>query len=156
MPRFIKQIKDGKQEFTRCREALEKTPSPVLLHPHHGLCFAFFEGKGYSSEFTKNLAHVRKDLQENNPDIRLTCGSDPVCSACPNNKGGQCASAQKVEAYDRDVLSACNLGEGDILPYASFSEAVHDKILKAGRRREICGDCQWDEICSAHALHTES
>ena len=27
----------------------------ILLRPHHALCIRFFEGKGYSSEFTKSL-----------------------------------------------------------------------------------------------------
>ena len=28
---------------------------PLKLRAHHGMCLAFFEGKGYSSAFTENM-----------------------------------------------------------------------------------------------------
>ena len=27
----------------------------IRLRPHHGMCFQFYNGKGYSEEFTENM-----------------------------------------------------------------------------------------------------
>ena len=32
--------------------------SSFKIRPHHGLCTAFFEGKGYSGDFVRNMANV--------------------------------------------------------------------------------------------------
>ncbi len=133
------------------RRSIEtKTPAPVLLHPHHGLCFAFFEGKGYSPEFTLNMQRFLNFLSANNPSVRMTCSRDPVCSACPNDRDGKCVSQEKVESYDRAVLSLCSLQEGDVLPYSVFVKKVRTQILDAGKRRDVCGNCEWDRICINH------
>ena len=34
---------------------------PLKLRAHHGMCLAFFEGKGYSSAFTENMGKVLED-----------------------------------------------------------------------------------------------
>lgn len=133
-------------------EPADHVQSRVLLHPHHGLCFAFFEGKGYSDRFTGNLRCFLAYLQRENPSVCLTLTPDPVCSACPNNQDGRCTSQTKVDSYDRAVLTLCNLHEGDSLPYSSFARLVRKQILDAGKRREVCGSCQWDDLCSSHDI----
>ena len=30
----------------------------MVLRPHHGMCFQFYEGKGYSAEFTDHMGRV--------------------------------------------------------------------------------------------------
>ena len=67
--------------------------------------------------------------------------------ACPNNLCGQCESAEKVRRYDRAVLSLCGLTPGDVLPYRELAERVLGSILIPGRREDICGDCQWTDLC---------
>ena len=32
--------------------------TPYYLRPHHGLCIAFFEGKGYNQKFVENMTNV--------------------------------------------------------------------------------------------------
>lgn len=125
----------------------ESLLSPVLFRPHHGLCFCFFQGKGYSPEFTKNLRRILLGLSTNNLLICLTAGPDPVCAKCPNNLQGRCSSFEKVQRYDRTVLALCGLKEGDVLPYHSFCEHVRSCILNTGKRREVCADCSWDGLC---------
>ena len=67
----------------------------------------------------------------------------------PENKNlSACASEEKVLRYDREVLSACGLKEGDVLPFEKFVQAVQEKIIETGRREKICGACAWNEICS--------
>lgn len=116
------------------------------IRPHHGMCIAFFQGKGYSNEFTAHMSEMIHKL-ENNPTICITAQTDAICLKCPNNKHGICETANKVAEYDRLVLVKCGLSEGTILPYSDFKKIVHEHILLPGRREEICGNCQWNEIC---------
>ena len=36
---------------------------PLKLRAHHGMCLAFFEGKGYSSAFTENMGKVLEEME---------------------------------------------------------------------------------------------
>lgn len=119
---------------------------PFRVRPHHGLCLAFFQGKGYSGAFVENMARMKAVLEEN-PGICLTGETDEICAACPNNLGGRCSSGEKVSRYDREVLRRCGVSVGDTLPYRDFEALVIRHILEAGQREEICGDCQWDALC---------
>ena len=83
------------------------------LRPHHGMCFQFYEGKGYSADFTDHMGRVIKEL-ETDPEqkVVLKAVTDIVCENCPNNEGGVCTTQEKVRRYDEEVLSACELSDG--------------------------------------------
>lgn len=117
-----------------------------LLRAHHGLCLCFFQGKGYSGEFVKNMTEKKMAL-ERNPLVRLTDQTDEICRACPNNRSGQCLSDEKAARYDREVLARCGLTPGEVLPYRELEARVLETILIPGHREEICGDCQWTALC---------
>ena len=34
------------------------------IRAHHGMCLAFFEGKGYNSEFTAHMGEMKKLLEK--------------------------------------------------------------------------------------------
>ena len=120
----------------------------MTFRPHHGMCLHFYQGKGYSDEFTCNMDVIVKRLEdEPDADIVLTVGADAVCGSCPNNDGGVCVSIDKVESYDRAVLEICGLSEGGRIPYSRFAELVRQRIIDAGLRADICGDCVWNDIC---------
>ncbi|MBR1472040.1 MAG: DUF1284 domain-containing protein [Lachnospiraceae bacterium] len=120
----------------------------IRLRPHHGMCLYFFQGKGYSSAFVENMAHYRQLLLREDPMIRLTLGTDDLCAKCPHNQNGVCDSADKVKDYDAKVLEYCGLQAGAEMHYSTFSRLVECKILKTGKRTEICGRCQWDPLCA--------
>lgn len=120
---------------------------PVPLLPHHGMCLAYFAGYGYSDSFTLHMGEVLSALSPETL-IRLTVGTDCVCTACPNNLDGVCDKPELVAAYDRSVLSLCGLQEGQVLPFGSFTELVQNRILAPELRPSICGGCQWNSICS--------
>ncbi len=121
------------------------------IRPHHGMCFSFFQGKGYSGAFTENMAAMKERLEEN-PEVTLLCGADDVCACCPNNQAGRCTDedtglpSDKAEAYDRQVLYCCGLPEGTKIRWKDFAASVQQNILSPGKREEICG-CQWNELC---------
>ena len=118
----------------------------IDLRAHHGMCLAFFQGKGYSGEFVTNMAEMKAVLEEK-PSVRLRAETDEICAACPNNLGGCCESGEKVIRYDREVLRRCGLREGTVLPYRDFEALVRRRILETGQREEICGGCQWSGLC---------
>lgn len=119
---------------------------PYKIRAHHGLCLSFFQGKGYSGAFVKNMARVKACL-EKNPTICLAGGADDICAPCPNNMSGRCESEEKVTRYDREMLRRCGLAVGQTMPYRAFEERIRRDILAAGQREEICGDCQWNALC---------
>ena len=119
-----------------------------VLRPHHGMCFQFYEGKGYSEDFTDHIGRIIREMEADPSQIiKLQVETDIVCENCPNNESGECSSAYKVKRYDKEVLKACALAEGEEISFAEFTELVRDKIIGSGIRSDICGDCSWDYIC---------
>lgn len=121
--------------------------SSCKIRPHHSLCLSFFVGKGYSSEFTENMSRVKEWLEKEAPTVEITMGADMICEHCPHKIKGECEASEKVERYDSTVCRICGFSDGEALPWKEISEAAQNKIIKAGRLREVCGDCQWIEIC---------
>ena len=112
------------------------------------MCFQFYEGKGYSRDFTDHMGRIIKEMEADPSQIvRLMVTTDMVCASCPNKEGKSCTTQDKVVAYDEAVLKACEILEGSELPYKEFIATVKEKIICAGLRSEICGDCSWDYIC---------
>ena len=121
-----------------------------IIRAHHGLCMAFFQGKGYSSEFIAHMSDILHKL-ESNPTICISAQADIICSKCPNNIQGLCKTQSRVVEYDKQVLKYCGLSEGMVMPYADFKKAVYENILITNKREEICGDCQWNALCHFNA-----
>lgn len=126
---------------------LPENKNMVRLRPHHGMCLAYFEGKGYSDGFTENMQKMLEFL-EKDILVQLTVAGDEICSACPNLKNDVCISAELVKNYDNKVLEMSGLKDGDQISFTKFVNCVQEKILDNGKREEICGSCQWNDICS--------
>lgn len=119
------------------------------IRAHHGMCLAFFEGKGYSSTFTQHMAEMKQRLA-GGAEVCIVDETDDICSACPNNHGEICTSQEEVIRYDGQVLARCGLTPGTVLEWQKFERLVKQKILDTGTRPEICGGCQWNAICEKH------
>ncbi|MCH5163461.1 MAG: DUF1284 domain-containing protein [Clostridiales bacterium] len=120
---------------------------PIKLRAHHGMCLRYFVGKGYSNDFVKNMLNIKEELKTN-PRVLITASPDVICKFCPGNVGGICDSQDKVDFYDKAVLSMCNISDGTVMQYLDFENLVHKNILSQGRRKEICRGCEWDELCN--------
>lgn len=116
------------------------------IRAHHGMCFSFFKGKGYSGEFTDNMWAMKKKLEQN-PEVVLLRETDDVCAHCPNNLGNVCTSADRVEDYDNGVLLRCGLTPNTRIRWNDFEKLVTEHIILTGEREKICGGCQWNELC---------
>ena len=118
------------------------------LRPHHGMCFQFYEGKGYSPDFTDHMGKVIEAFEDApQQEVRLITVEDIVCENCPNNKTGICVSQDKVSRYDEEVMKACGISEGVVMPYTDYLTLVRERIINRNLRSTICGDCSWDYIC---------
>lgn len=120
----------------------------IELRAHHGMCLNFFEGKGYSEGFTEHMQSIHNAM-EGNPRLRVVVKEDVICQKCPNLKEGICETQELVQEYDRKVLLNCGLAENSEISWDEFSNLIKENIIISGKRKSICGNCQWTEICEA-------
>ena len=126
------------------------------IRPHHGLCFRFFRGMGYSDAFSQNMGRVQRFLQEKpDTEICLVKHSDVLCVHCPHNRNGGCEDGGKASRYDEAVLRICGLTAGRRLSWGELSQRIGENILFPGRLKEVCGSCEWEPICSEMAKALE-
>ena len=97
----------------------------IPLRPHHGMCLAYFKGEGYSNGFSAHMQEML-DIFQKGAKIQLHADTDEICSACPNN-----------------------------IEFDDFTELVQKEILASGKRKEICGNCQWNSICESQKSRWE-
>lgn len=121
----------------------------LKLRPHHILCLAFFEGKGYSSDFVINMDNIHKTLKDE-IEVRIILGKDAICEKCSNMPGEVCTSQSKVKRYDQKVAEFCELKEGQALKYGALKELAYARIIEKQKLGNVCGDCEWFEICGKH------
>ena len=88
----------------------------------------YFQGCGYSDEFTENMRYVISNLK-NGSEVLLTRG------------------CEKVKSYDSAVISSCNLDFDKVYEYGCLYSVVENNIIKKDMLRFVCGDCQWFHIC---------
>lgn len=119
----------------------------ILLRPHHALCIRFFEGKGYSSEFTKHMAGVIEKLHKPGQCVALVDKEDEICKKCSNHLEDGCSQKRKVQRYDGNVIDMTGLSYGERIDFGKLQDLMESRIMAAGRFRDLCGDCGWASIC---------
>lgn len=119
----------------------------ILLRPHHGMCIRFFEGKGYSDEFTAHMEVTMEKLQEKDCRIVLVEKEDEICQKCPNFLEDGCRTKEKVKRYDRNVMELTGLQAGEKMTFSQLQEQITAKITGPRKMGDICGDCVWAHIC---------
>lgn len=120
--------------------------SSFPIRPHHALCGTFFEGKGYSEEFTQNMEKTLSSLK-GEQTATVVCGEDIICGCCPENFNGSCLSKGKASRIDGKVMEICGLTEGMEISVGELFSAVLEKIIFPGRLEEVCSGCCWSELC---------
>lgn len=95
----------------------------LRIRYHHLNCLFRFEGKGYNSEFCRNMAQIKSRI-ERGEEYELVLSADDICAACPNLLNGSCRDKSKADEYDRLT-----------------------QMLGRGKIENICNDCEWFEIC---------
>ena len=118
---------------------------PIRFRPHHFLCALGFEGKGYSPEFTANMAAlVEGRLRAPGGAaevIEVTFAADAVCAPCPSRRGTGCESGARIAALDAAHAQALGLAEGDRLNWGAALDRM--RALPPEIHRSICAECPW-------------
>ena len=121
--------------------------SEFLIRPHHMLCLQFFEGKGYSESFVKNMMGIKETLEKENTVVKIVDCADDICAGCPNNIGGKCKQEDSVRLHDQRVYRQVMDHVGNRAEWDDIVKAVRENIIEAGKVKEVCVECQWSEIC---------
>lgn len=120
---------------------------PLQLRAHHGVCIAHFVGNGYNEAFTQNMkAVIARLAAAPNTPVCIISAEDVLCTHCPHNENG-CTSLQKVLQLDAQVLAACGLHSGDVLPWQQFQQRVQTYVLQTHAVADICRPCEWYAFC---------
>lgn len=121
----------------------------ICLRPHHLLCIQKYMGYGYDEAFTLNMDRL-VCLFKSNPDARIviTEGGDDLCASCPNYTDNACLSEEKTDLMDKKVLAYCRLSYSDTGNWRELS-GMAGAIFGTAGFEDICGDCQWKELCDS-------
>ena len=93
------------------------------------------------------MTAVIETLQRDDPSITLCEGCDILCDQCPHNTGGVCDHDERVRGIDERALEMMELSTDSVLSWHELYIRAYDSIIKTGRLKEVCRDCQWLSIC---------
>lgn len=125
--------------------------SKYKIRAHHAVCLQYFRGKGYSNRFVENMTNISSELHKN-PLITVIDYEDDICSECPNcEKNKSCLYHEKVRVYDNKVFEFCSIKSGHTMYWNEFQDLVYKNIISVDKRKMICQNCQWNEICETYS-----
>ncbi|MCC5991855.1 MAG: DUF1284 domain-containing protein [Rhodobacteraceae bacterium] len=121
-----------------------------LFHfrPHHFLCALGFQGKGYSDDFTANMAQIVAVLR--GPDggntlLEVTHQADHICAPCPHRRGVSCDKATRIAGLDQRHAAALRLKDGDRISWAEAQRRIRAHVPR-GALAQLCKGCQWRDL----------
>ena len=127
---------------------LSKEVGTTMLRPHHAVCAQFFEGNGYSDQFTAHMRSVLEKLKSTDAAVTLTGECDCICAKCPNQSNGVCTSDEKVKGIDRRAITKMGLDFGETVRWSRLCGLAVRTIILSGQLRDVCGDCEWIGLCA--------
>jgi hypothetical protein len=93
------------------------------------------------------MKRVLTELKAGDAEVTITSGCDIICSGCPNNIEGKCTSEEKVGSIDQRAAEAMEVSVDSTYTWSELLGAAAEKVIKAGKLEEVCGDCEWIDIC---------
>lgn len=117
-----------------------------LLRFHHLLCLPLFEGKGYSGDFSANMARIKERAESFEEVIEFICGFDSICGDCPNKSEKGCLlnedSTENIEDKDRYIMELLGVESGFAASYKNALSLALERI-DGEEFEKICGNCRW-------------
>jgi uncharacterized protein len=117
----------------------------IRLRPHHLLCVLGFQGKGYSDDFTANMAGIVDKLRAPDGDgvqIEVTVTADSICAPCPHKAGEGCVKDAQIRALDQRHAQALGLVGGTRLSWGQAQARIVENVAP-GSLAALCAGCQW-------------
>lgn len=134
---------------------------PVRLRPHHLICALGFQGKGYSDDFTANMAGIVDRLRGPDGDgtaLEIIIQADAICAPCPHKRGAGCVKDAQITALDARHAQALGLKDGARLTWGQAQARIVAQVAPRALRT-LCAGCQWLDygMCESAltALHNE-
>jgi hypothetical protein len=126
---------------------------PVRLRPHHLMCSLGFQGKGYSDDFTVNMAGIVDRLRGPDGDataLEITPQADAICAPCPHKQGLGCVKDAQIRALDQRHAQILGLDAGARLTWGEAQARIVARIAP-GDLATLCAGCQWLDygLCEA-------
>lgn len=121
---------------------------PVRFRPHHFLCALGFQGKGYSNDFTDNMAEIVARLRGPGGDlveIEVTHQADAICAPCPHRRGSGCEKSAKITRLDMRHAAALELHDGQHLTWGKAKDRIARHVPE-GSLETLCAGCQWQVL----------
>ncbi len=118
------------------------------FRPHHFLCALGFQGKGYTPEFSANMATIVDRLRGTNGsavEIEVVGAADDICAPCPSRRGTGCIRQTRIDRLDTAHGAALGLRPGNRLRWGAALERIRDRV-KPGDLANLCRGCQWLEL----------
>ena len=126
----------------------------LKLRPHHINCIFFYEGKGYSEGFVKNMNQIVDQLR-NNPKqlVSFERTNDILCNNCPNQRGSNCVNAQRIDQLDKNTLLNYNVEEHKVYSFAEIIKNIYTDYNNESFQA-ICKSCEWYKqgVCSQEKI----
>ena len=135
------------EQYANSFERIERGYNNMEIRPHHALCAHFFVGKGYSEQFVEHMIKTLAALNCDGAVVTLTNKCDELCKQCPNNRNGACESDDKVRAIDIRAIEAMRLHFGETVLWSDLYSLAEHRVLEPGMLKEVCGDCEWIDLC---------
>lgn len=118
------------------------------IRPHHILCLNNFIGKGYSNEFSANMACVKKTLESDiTARVIIAKGCDDICCLCPHRIGTKCETDDKTKGFDEKALQVLDICENNSYSWKELCDKFYKKIVLQDRLNDVCNNCSWKKIC---------
>jgi hypothetical protein len=122
------------------------------IRAHHLLCLLGFHGLGYSPEFVKKMAQMKRRLKTSpGVPVKILNSCDEICLICPHRKNGRCQkgeySYKRVKEADEKVLSALEIKNGGVISAGKLLRLIEKNIGSFPKLVKICGMCGWRETC---------
>ncbi|WP_126426329.1 DUF1284 domain-containing protein [Brevibacillus marinus] len=120
----------------------------LVLRGHHLLCVHGFQGLGYSPAFVQKMGEVVRLIRDPEQDfpIRVVCGFDETCLACPHKGATQCEagpdSERHVQQLDRNVIAHLGLVAGHTYAKSQLVRLTRERVQPDDLDR-LCEGCSW-------------
>ncbi|HWP51981.1 MAG TPA: DUF1284 domain-containing protein [Clostridia bacterium] len=118
----------------------------MRLRPHHLLCTQGYSGKGYNSDFVRNMTAITTCLRkEINITVDIVFSTDDICEKCPKKMGVDlCQDNGKVKSFDSKIIHYFCLEEKNYV-YQELIQKINVQMTES-ILADICASCDWYPI----------
>lgn len=130
----------------------------VNLRPHHLLCMLTHIGKGYSPDFTANMAVILKRIAAGEM-VEIVDGPDDICAPLCTGLAGRLAHCHRKSIAERDRAAADDVGRLLSIAVRPGTRLTLDTAMIQDLRtafaqkriRSACEGCEWSPLCDSVA-----